>query len=117
MALLDLPKPVLDLVEQGALPPNTAYEVSRLDDATEQVELAQRVVADKLSADETATVVKSRKLGIRPPADSPRPRSIQVEIRPGIVVSIRGVATDAEASEACKAAASMLRRRGREQAA
>ena len=67
VALLDLPEPVLDLVEQGALPPNTAYEVSRLEDAAEQVELAQRIVANKLSADQAAAVVKSRKLGIRPP--------------------------------------------------
>jgi ParB family transcriptional regulator, chromosome partitioning protein len=117
VALLELPAPVQGLVEQGTLPPNTAYEVSRLDDPSEQVELATRVVKDKLSAEEAADVVKSRKLGIRQPVDAARPRSIQVEVRPGIVVAIKGVTTDAEAAEACKAAASRLRRRGRDQAA
>jgi ParB family chromosome partitioning protein len=117
VALLELPNPVQKLVEQGTLAPNTAYEVSRLEDVTEQVALAQKVVAENMTADETAETVKSRKLGVRQAVDTPRPRAIQVEIRPGIVVVIKGVATETEAVEACKAAASLLRRRGREQAA
>ena len=117
VALLDLPEPVKGLVEQGTLPPHTAYEVSRLKDATEQVELARRVVTDNMTADETAKAVKSRKLGIRQPVDTTRPKPIQIEVRPGILVTVKGVATEAEAAEACKAAATLLRRRGREQAA
>jgi len=117
IALLDLPEPVQGLVERGTLSPNTAYEVSRLEDATEQVDLAQRVITENMTADETAKTVKSRKLGIREPVDTPRSKPIHIEVRPGIVVMIKGVATEAEAAEACKAAASLLRRRGREQAA
>jgi ParB family chromosome partitioning protein len=117
VALLELPDPVQKLVVQGTLAPNTAYEVSRLEDVTEQVALAKKVVAEDMTADETAEAVKSRKLGVRQAVDTPRPRAIQVEVRPGIVVLIKGVATETEAAEACKAAASLLRRRGREQAA
>ena len=117
VALLDLPESVQDLVEQGTLPPHTAYEVSRLEDVTEQVELAHRVVTENMTADETAKTVKSRKLGIRQPVDTPRSKPIQLEVRPGILVTVKGVTTETEAAEACKAAATLLRRRGREQAA
>jgi ParB family chromosome partitioning protein len=117
VALLELPEPVKDLVEQGSLPPNTAYEVSQLDDPAEQVELARKVVREKLSADDAADVVKSRKLGLRQPTEASRPKPIQVEVRPGIVVMVKGVATATEAAEACRSAASLLRRRARDKAA
>jgi ParB family chromosome partitioning protein len=58
LRLLDLPATVQEQVEQGALPPATAYEVSKLDDPAEQVTLAQRVVAEKLSRAQTADAVK-----------------------------------------------------------
>ena len=48
LALLDLPEAVQDQVEQGALPPATAYEVSKLDDPADQAEVAARVVAEGL---------------------------------------------------------------------
>jgi ParB family chromosome partitioning protein len=112
-----LPGAVRELVEQGSLPPHTAYEVSKLDDPADQVELAEWAVRDRLSADQAAEAVKSRKLGIRAPAESPRPRPVQVEVRPGVVVTVKGVTGEAEAAEACKAAASLLRRRGRDRAA
>jgi ParB family chromosome partitioning protein len=117
MALLQLPEPVKHLVEQGSLPPNTAYEVSKLDDPVGQVELANLAVKDKLSADQAAEAVKLRKLGRRHPAETTRVRPIQIEVRPGLLVSVKGVTNEAEAAEACKAAASLLRRRGRDQAA
>jgi ParB family chromosome partitioning protein len=117
VALLELPEPVQELVEQGTLAPNTAYEVSRLETSADQVELARQVVEEGLSADDTSKVVKSRKLGIRQSPDAGRPRPIRVEVRPGIVVAVQGVVAEAEAAEACKAAATILRRRGRDQAA
>ena len=57
LRLLELPAAVQEQVEQGALPPATAYEVSKLDDPAEQVTLARRVVAEKLSRAETADAV------------------------------------------------------------
>jgi ParB family chromosome partitioning protein len=53
LKLLDLPAAVQEQVEQGALPPATAYEVSKLDDPEEQAALAVRVVAEGLSRAET----------------------------------------------------------------
>jgi ParB family chromosome partitioning protein len=58
LALLDLPVVVQDQVEQGALPPATAYEVSKLDDVDIQRKVAARVVAEGLSRAETVEVVR-----------------------------------------------------------
>jgi ParB family chromosome partitioning protein len=58
LKLLDLPAAVQEQVEQGALPPATAYEVSKLDDPEEQAALAGRVVAEGLSRAETVEAVR-----------------------------------------------------------
>jgi ParB family chromosome partitioning protein len=57
LALLDLPEDVQASVEQGALPPATAYELSKVKDAGAQADLAARVVAEGLSRAETAEAV------------------------------------------------------------
>lgn len=133
MALLSLPEPVKDLVEQGTLAPHAAYEITRLEDADDQREVAERVVAQKLTAEEAAREVKSRKLGIKSPepretpspapAEPPasirkdRPKTIKVEVRPGIVATVQGISNDAEAIEALKEAAAILKRRLKDRAA
>lgn len=61
MALLELPAPVQTQVESGILPPATAYEISKIEDRAEQAELADRVVREKLSRQDTAKVVRERK--------------------------------------------------------
>jgi ParB family transcriptional regulator, chromosome partitioning protein len=61
LALLELPSAVQEQVEQGALPPATAYEVSKLEDPDAQREVAARVVAEGLSRAETVEAV--RKVG------------------------------------------------------
>jgi ParB family chromosome partitioning protein len=117
LALLDLAEPVVALVEQGALAPIAAYEISRMDGADAQLELANRVISEQLTVQDAAAIVKSDKLGIREPAQSrpmPKARPIQVELRPGITVSIKGVASEEEAIEACREAAAILRRRCRD---
>ncbi len=58
LALLDLPPSVQDQVEQGALPPATAYEVSKVTDPDAQADLAARVVAEGLSRAETVEAVR-----------------------------------------------------------
>jgi ParB family transcriptional regulator, chromosome partitioning protein len=58
LALLELPPAVQEQVEQGALPPATAYEVSKLDDHEAQTEVAARVVAEGLSRAETINAVR-----------------------------------------------------------
>ena len=58
LKLLDLPAAVQEQVEQGALPPATAYEVSKLDDPDKQAALAARVVAEGLSRAEAVQAVR-----------------------------------------------------------
>jgi ParB family chromosome partitioning protein len=119
VSLLSLPEPVQELVEEGTLSPHTAYEVSRLNDASEQLAMAKQIVERKLTAEDAAQAVRDRKLGVRrPEADAKnRLRPIQVELRPGIVAIVRGVSTEAEAVEVLRQAAALLKKRAREEAA
>ena len=61
LALLKLPTPVQDQVEAGKLAPSVAYEVSRIEDAAEQAEVAERVIVEGLSRDQTVEVVRQAK--------------------------------------------------------
>jgi ParB family chromosome partitioning protein len=63
LALLDLPGPVQDLVEQGTLPAATACEVSRLEQPEDQVEIATQIVSERLTRDEAAEAIRARKAG------------------------------------------------------
>lgn len=58
LALLDLPAAVQAQVEQGTLPPATAYELSKVSDPEERAELAQRVVAEGMTRSETVDAVR-----------------------------------------------------------
>jgi ParB family chromosome partitioning protein len=58
LALLDLPEPVQERVEQGTLPPATAYEIGKVDDPEIQQELADRVVSEGLSRTEAMEAVR-----------------------------------------------------------
>jgi ParB family chromosome partitioning protein len=57
LKLLELPAGVQERVEQGALSPATAYEVSKLEDPAEQAVLAGRVIAERLTRAETVEAV------------------------------------------------------------
>jgi ParB family chromosome partitioning protein len=58
LSLLDLPDTVQSRVESGELAASVAYEVSKLEDPDDQVEVAARVVAEKLSRAETVEAVR-----------------------------------------------------------
>jgi ParB family transcriptional regulator, chromosome partitioning protein len=59
LALLQLPEPVQDQVEQGTLAPATAYEIGKVEDPESQQEIADRVVSEHLSRSETIAAVRS----------------------------------------------------------
>ena len=63
LALLELPEGVQMQVEAGRLAPSVAYEVSRLDNPDEQVSLAGRIIAEKLTRDQAIAEVQARKPG------------------------------------------------------
>jgi ParB family chromosome partitioning protein len=68
LALLDLPEGVQMQVEAGRLAPSVAYEVSRLENPEEQVSLAERIIAEKLTRDQAVAEVQAKKSGQASPA-------------------------------------------------
>ena len=67
LALLTLPCDVQEAVEAGQIAPGTAYELSKVEDPTEQAELAKEAATGRLKRDElkerTSTPRKSRGVG------------------------------------------------------
>jgi ParB family chromosome partitioning protein len=63
LALLELPPPVQEQVEQGALAPATAYEIGKARDPEVQQELAARVVEEGLSRSEAIEAVRTAAKG------------------------------------------------------
>jgi ParB family transcriptional regulator, chromosome partitioning protein len=59
LALLALPEPVQEQVEQGALAPATAYEIGKVEDPEVQKTLAEQVVKQRLNRAETIEAVHS----------------------------------------------------------
>ena len=90
LALLDLPPEVQTQVEQGALAPAAAAEIATLNSPAVQVEVAGRVVAEKLTRDELRGVVKARKTGRAPRAQvgGAKPRSVEYQTAGGQKVII-----------------------------
>ena len=60
LALLELPGEVRERVAAGEIKPATAYELSQLDRPQDQVALAERVVAEKLTRDQAAAAVREK---------------------------------------------------------
>jgi ParB family chromosome partitioning protein len=60
LALLELAPAVQEQVEAGTLAPAVAYEVSKLEKPEDQVEVAGRVVAERLTRDQAADVVREK---------------------------------------------------------
>jgi ParB family chromosome partitioning protein len=58
VALLKLPEAIQEQVEQGTLKAATAYHLAQIEDAADQLDVAARVVAEGLSRDQTAEVVR-----------------------------------------------------------
>jgi ParB family chromosome partitioning protein len=72
MALLDLPEEVQQQVEAGQIAPSVAYQVSQLDRPADQAELAERVIAEKLTREQVSEAVKAKKAGREAPAKRAR---------------------------------------------
>jgi ParB family chromosome partitioning protein len=82
LRLLELPGTVQDQVEQGALPPATAYEIGKLADPDEQCEVAARAVAEGISRADVITEVHRRQnRSTTGAAKVTRPRPAKVEFK------------------------------------
>jgi ParB family chromosome partitioning protein len=92
LALLDLPEPVQDLVEQGTLPPATACEVGRLERPEDQVEVASCIVAERLTRDQAAEAIRARKAGV--PASSAKTARHEFRLKDGRKIIVGGLPED-----------------------
>ena len=90
LALLELPEPVRVQVEQGALAPSVAYEVSKLDHAADQQVVADQVIAAGLSRAEAAEMVNTIKDRRSPTTDKHRrPDPVEIDLGDGVSVLVR----------------------------
>lgn len=91
LALLELPGEVRERVAAGEIKPATAYALSQLDRPQDQVELAERVVVEKLTRDEAAAVVREKTGRGAPPARKGR---VDIRLDGGRKVTITGLVDD-----------------------
>jgi ParB family chromosome partitioning protein len=63
LALLDLPEPLQVQVDAGAIGARVAADISRLEDSTEQVALAEQAAAGNLTREQVQAAVKARRAG------------------------------------------------------
>ena len=96
LSLLELAPAVQGRVESGELTAAAAYEVSKLEDPGEQAEIAERVVAEKLTRDQTAAAVREKAGRKRQPGTAAarggsaarRPASIEYRLDDGTSVTV-----------------------------
>jgi ParB family chromosome partitioning protein len=93
LKLLELPEAVQSQVDQGALSPGAAYEISKLDRPEDQVAVAGHVVAKRLRRDEVRSLVREQ-IGSR---RGKPPRRADFRARGMIVTVIGPEAADPEA--------------------
>jgi ParB family chromosome partitioning protein len=91
LALLELPGEVRERVAAGEIKPATAYALSQLDRPEDQVKLAERVVAEKLTRDEAAAAVREKTGRGAPPA---RKGKVDIRLAGGRKVTVTGLADD-----------------------
>jgi ParB family chromosome partitioning protein len=61
LSLLKLPEGVQEQIADGGIPAKTGFEIAKLRDETARKEVADKVVAQKLTADDAAKVVRQKK--------------------------------------------------------
>jgi ParB family transcriptional regulator, chromosome partitioning protein len=116
LALLELPGAIQASVDSGAIAPQTAYEISKIDDAEEQAEAAAQAARGALRRDDMRTLVTKAPRPSR--AGGPKPWTHLAGGR--VKVSVSPLADDVghdEMVEALRSALAALRKKGRGQAA
>jgi ParB family transcriptional regulator, chromosome partitioning protein len=114
LALLTLPEDVLEAVEAGQIAPRTAYELTKIDDPTEQAEAAREAAAGRLKRDELAERTRKPREGR---GGKPRPWSFSTDRVKVAVSALADDVSEEELTEAIAAALKERRRKGRGRAA
>ena len=69
LKLNELPAPILNLVDAGAIPRQVGAELAKIEDPVEQAAVAEKIVTEGMSREDAFEAVKSKK-----PAKKPSPR-------------------------------------------
>ena len=120
LSLLTLPEQLQNQVEQGLLPPTTAYEVAKVQDPDVQRDVARRIVDEKLTRDAATEVVRevsARPVQVREPkARGSRPapvtsstRTIETGVARVVVTSSIGPLQDDELIVTLKEAIELIK--------
>jgi ParB family chromosome partitioning protein len=80
LALLNLPEPIRDSVEAGQIAPNTAYELSKVDDPAEQAVLAKEAAEGRLKRDDVQERTRSAR-SVKGRGAKPKPRKTTATLR------------------------------------
>jgi len=113
LALLDLPAPVQDAVEQGVLPATTAYEIAKHASPEDQSLVAEAAVSQGLRRSEVAELARSVKAKRPAPAARPDPVTFDAE---GVTVKLTWKKAGSSAVKALKAALKQAQERERAEA-
>jgi ParB family transcriptional regulator, chromosome partitioning protein len=115
LSLLELPGEVRERVAAGEIKPATAYELSQLDRPQDQVELAERVVTEKLTRDQAAAAVREKTGRGAPPTRKGR---AEIRLDGNRKVTISGLPDDRQETiaVALKQALKQIQGRAREAA-
>jgi ParB family chromosome partitioning protein len=92
LALLDLPDPVRQQIERGDLSPSVAYEVHKLDDPVDRIEVANRIISEGLTRSDAIQAVKAKKSGKPTPA---KPSRHTIKLDDGTRIIVEGTAASA----------------------
>ena len=114
LALLNLPGDVQEAVEAGQIAPRTAYELTKINDPTEQAEAAREAAAGRLKRDELAERTRKPREGR---GGRQRAWSFSTERVKVVVSAMAENVSEDELTEAIAAALKDRRRKGRSHAA
>jgi ParB family transcriptional regulator, chromosome partitioning protein len=76
LALLELPEPIRGSVERGEIAPNTAYELTKVQDPAEQAELAHEAAHGRLRRDELKERTRAARSTSKPKGRGAKPRKV-----------------------------------------
>jgi ParB family chromosome partitioning protein len=79
LQLLDLPPQVQEKIETGAIAPSVGIELSKLPDEREQIEVADRIVTEKLTRSEATKAVGDKRKKSAPKTDKVKARTEKVK--------------------------------------
>jgi ParB family chromosome partitioning protein len=89
LSLLRLPEGIKSQVRSGELIANVAYELGKIDDATMQIEIANKVIAEGLTRDGVSQMVKRKKSAAAVTDAKPSARA-KIELGGGRSVTLSG---------------------------